>query len=224
MKTSSNIQIGKQRVEGGRTVGWMVGRMAKGKRALSRLAGGRDGVRSPRGRLSSVAAAALTLSIEAVEPRRSLLLLAFAVAARGFCRRLRARGAADRLLYPAGAVVGGRGGRARRAASSVGGAQMVVAVMERAFTRRGERDVPSERGKQCFRRRPPLAWDDGCSVGRSDCRSDGRTADPSNCSSLGEGEGESEEEGMGQMREGEGERGATKEGPRPTQAFVLRLV
>ena len=35
MKTSSNIQIGKQRVEGGRTVGWMVGRMAKGKHVLS---------------------------------------------------------------------------------------------------------------------------------------------------------------------------------------------
>ena len=102
MKTSSNIQIGKQRMEG---VGWSDGK----RQTCSRLAGGRDGVRSPRGRLSSVAAAALTLSIEAVEPRRSLLLLAFAVAARGFCRRLRARGAADRLLYPAGAVVGGRG-------------------------------------------------------------------------------------------------------------------
>ena len=114
MKTSSNIQIGKQRMEGGRWDGWSDGK----RQTCSRLAGGRDGVRSPRGRLSSVAAAALTLSIEAVEPRRSLLLLAFAVAARGFCRRLRARGAADRLLYPAGAVVGGRragaGGRGER--------------------------------------------------------------------------------------------------------------
>ena len=112
MKTSSNIQIGKQQVDrfedGGRD-----GRMAKGKRALA----WREGRSEIPSRSSSVAAA-LTLSIEAVEPRRSPLLLAmFAVAARGFCRRLRARGAADRLLYPAGAVVGGRaraGGRGER--------------------------------------------------------------------------------------------------------------
>ena len=90
---------------------------------------------------------------------------------------------------------------------------MVVAVMERAFTRRererGER-CPERAGKAVLRAAaPPLAWDDGCSVGRIV----GRTADPSNCSSLGEGEGESEEKGMGQMREGGrargDERGAT---------------
>ena len=104
------------------------------------------------------------------------------VAARSFCRRLKARVGGELLLYPArrrwlaaraGAERGESGvwqqsGRTAVAAASVC-AQMVVAVMERAFTQSRERcpERGGERGKQCCLRRPAAAWDDGCSVARS---------------------------------------------------------